>query len=70
MRLRLPGDSSLSNSGLVLWARIDRDDDAELVGVMAREIAHFVARHGTGRAGSYLDMTSQFPPLTTSPSGS
>src|SRR5437867_10472450 len=39
----LPGGFFYVNSGLILAA----DDEAELAGVMAHEIAHVAARHGT-----------------------
>ena len=42
----LPGGFFYINSGLVLAA----DEEAELAGVMAHEIAHVTARHGTKRA--------------------
>ncbi|HEY1342409.1 MAG TPA: M48 family metallopeptidase [Bryobacteraceae bacterium] len=42
----LPGGFMFVNSGLVLKA----DNEAELAGVMAHEIAHVAARHGTKQA--------------------
>src|SRR6187397_1706870 len=42
----LPGGFFFVNSGLVLKA----DNEAELAGVMAHEIAHVAARHGTKQA--------------------
>lgn len=42
----LPGGFMFVNSGLVLKA----EDEAELAGVMAHEIAHVAARHGTRQA--------------------
>ena len=42
----LPGGFFFVNSGLILQA----DDEAELAGVMAHEIAHVAARHGTRQA--------------------
>lgn len=42
----LPGGFFYVNSGLILAA----DDEAELAGVMAHEIAHVAARHGTEQA--------------------
>ncbi len=42
----LPGGFFYVNSGLILRA----DEEAELAGVMAHEIAHVAARHGTKNA--------------------
>src|SRR5579883_3132100 len=42
----LPGGFFFVNSGLIL----DADNEAELAGVMAHEIAHVAARHGTRQA--------------------
>ncbi len=42
----LPGGFFYVNSGLILAA----DDESELAGVMAHEIAHVAARHGTEQA--------------------
>src|ERR1051325_7712275 len=42
----LPGGFFYVNSGLILAA----DDEAELAGVMAHEIAHVTARHGAEQA--------------------
>jgi len=44
--LALPGGFFFVNSGLILTA----DNEAELAGVMAHEIAHVAARHGTRQA--------------------
>ena len=44
--MALPGGFFYVNSGLILAA----DDEAELAGVMAHEIAHVAARHGTRQA--------------------
>ena len=44
----LPGGFFFVNSGLILKA----DSEAELAGVMAHEIAHVAARHGTKQATS------------------
>lgn len=44
--LALPGGFFYVNSGLILAA----DNEAELAGVMAHEIAHVAARHGTRQA--------------------
>ena len=52
----LPGGFFYVNSGLVLHA----DEEAELAGVMAHEIAHVCARHGTKQAtkGDIVQMAS------------
>lgn len=52
----LPGGFFYVNSGLILAA----DDEAELAGVMAHEIAHVAARHGTEQASKaqLLDIAS------------
>src|SRR5437870_5306197 len=52
----LPGGFFYVNSGLILAA----DDEAELAGVMAHEIAHVAARHGTEQAskGQLLQFAS------------
>ena len=42
----LPGGFFFVNSGLIMKA----DNEAELAGVMAHEIAHVAARHGTRQA--------------------
>lgn len=42
----LPGGFFFVNSGLILKA----DSESELAGVMAHEIAHVAARHGTKQA--------------------
>jgi len=52
----LPGGFFYVNSGLILHA----DEEAELAGVMAHEIAHVCARHGTKQAtkGDIVQMAS------------
>ena len=52
----LPGGFFFVNSGLILKA----DNEAELAGVMAHEIAHVAARHGTRRprAASYANLAT------------
>ena len=52
----LPGGFFYVNTGLILAA----DDEAELAGVMAHEIAHVAARHGTEQAskGELLQFAS------------
>jgi predicted Zn-dependent protease len=52
----LPGGFFYVNSGLILAA----DDESELAGVMAHEIAHVTARHGTEQAtkGQLLNFAS------------
>jgi beta-barrel assembly-enhancing protease len=52
----LPGGFFYVNTGLILAA----DDEAELAGVMAHEIAHVAARHGTEQAskGQLLQFAS------------
>ena len=52
----LPGGFLFVNSGLILQA----DNEAELAGVMAHEIAHVAARHGTRQAtrGELMDYAS------------
>jgi predicted Zn-dependent protease len=52
----LPGGFFYVNTGLILAA----DDEAELAGVMAHEIAHVTARHGTENAakGQILNIAS------------
>src|SRR2546421_2921381 len=52
----LPGGFFFVNSGLVLKA----DNEAELAGVMAHEIAHVAARHGTRQAtrGTIINLAS------------
>ena len=54
----LPGGFFFVNTGLILAA----DDEAELAGVMAHEIAHVAARHGTENASK-----SQLLDLATIP---
>src|ERR1700754_5211420 len=52
----LPGGFFFVNSGLILKA----DNEAELAGVMAHEIAHVAARHGTRQAtrGELINIAS------------
>src|SRR5262244_2142711 len=52
----LPGGFFYVNSGLILAA----DDESELAGVMAHEIAHVAARHGTKQAtkGELINIAS------------
>lgn len=52
----LPGGFFFVNSGLILRA----ESEAELAGVMAHEIAHVAARHGTRQAtrGQFVNMAS------------
>src|SRR5262244_766862 len=52
----LPGGFFYVNSGLILAA----DDESELAGVMAHEIAHVAARHGTEQAskGELINVAS------------
>src|SRR2546430_7772168 len=52
----LPGGFFFVNSGLVMKA----ENEAELAGVMAHEIAHVAARHGTRQAtrGTIINYTS------------
>lgn len=52
----LPGGFFFVNSGLILKA----ESEAELAGVMAHEIAHVAARHGTRQAtrGQFVNMAS------------
>ncbi len=52
----LPGGFFFVNTGLILKA----DDEAELAGVMAHEIAHVAARHGTRQAtrGEIINIAS------------
>src|SRR5579872_1583964 len=54
--MALPGGFFYVNSGLILAA----DEEAEMAGVMAHEIAHVCARHGTRNAtkGNLLQMAS------------
>src|SRR5207253_3082799 len=54
--MALPGGFFYVNSGLILAA----DEEAELAGVMAHEIAHVAARHGTEQAskGELLNFAS------------
>ena len=52
----LPGGFFYVNSGLILHA----DEESELAGVMAHEIAHVCARHGTKQAtkGEIINLAS------------
>lgn len=52
----LPGGFFFVNSGLIMKA----DNEAELAGVMAHEIAHVAARHGTRQAtrGQFVNLAS------------
>src|SRR5438128_7711024 len=52
----LPGGFFYVNTGLILAA----DDESELAGVMAHEIAHVAARHGTEQAskGEIINIAS------------
>jgi len=54
--MALPGGFFFVNSGLILKA----DNESELAGVMAHEIAHIAARHGTRQAsrGQIINMAS------------
>jgi len=54
--MALPGGFFFVNSGLILKA----DNESELAGVMAHEIAHIAARHGTRQAtrGQVVNMAS------------
>jgi predicted Zn-dependent protease len=56
----LPGGFFFVNSGLILKA----DSEAELAGVMAHEIAHVAARHGTKQADR--GSSSTMPPSPSS----
>jgi beta-barrel assembly-enhancing protease len=62
----LPGGFFYVNSGLILRA----DEEAELAGVMAHEIAHVAARHGTKSAtkGEIMQMAS-IPLILLGPGG-
>jgi beta-barrel assembly-enhancing protease len=62
----LPGGFFYVNSGLVLHA----DEESELAGVMAHEIAHVCARHGTRNAtkGELLQMAT-IPLMILGPAG-
>src|SRR5205809_7871341 len=55
----LPGGFFYVNSGLILAA----DDEAELAGVMAHEIAHVAARHGTKQESKAELLNSSSIPL-------
>src|SRR4026209_1804335 len=54
--MALPGGFFFVNSGLILKA----DNESELAGVMAHEIAHIAARHGTRQAtrGQVVNLAS------------
>jgi len=54
--MALPGGFFFVNSGLILKA----DNESELAGVMAHELAHIAARHGTRQAsrGQIVNMAS------------
>src|SRR5690242_14382900 len=54
--MALPGGFFFVNSGLILKA----DNESELAGVMAHEIAHIAARHGTRQAtrGQVINIAS------------
>jgi predicted Zn-dependent protease len=54
--MALPGGFFFVNSGLIMKA----DNESELAGVMAHEIAHIAARHGTRQAsrGQIINMAS------------
>jgi len=62
----LPGGFFYVNSGLILHA----DEESELAGVMAHEIAHVAARHGTKNAtkGQLLQMAT-IPLMILGPAG-
>ncbi len=62
----LPGGFFYVNSGLLLHA----DEESELAGVMAHEIAHVCARHGTRNAtkGQLMEMAS-IPLILLGPGG-
>ncbi len=62
----LPGGFFYVNSGLVLRA----DEEAELAGVMAHEIAHVAARHGTRNASkAELAQLAMIPLILLGPGG-
>ncbi|HEV2385883.1 MAG TPA: M48 family metallopeptidase [Candidatus Acidoferrales bacterium] len=62
----LPGGFFYVNSGLILRA----DDEAELAGVMAHEIAHVAARHGTRNASkAELAQMAMIPLVMLGPGG-
>jgi len=62
----LPGGFFYVNSGLVLRA----DEEAELAGVMAHEIAHVTARHGTKNATKgELTQLAMIPLILLGPGG-
>src|SRR6478736_1745862 len=62
----LPGGFFFVNSGLILKA----DSEAELAGVMAHEIAHVAARHGTRQAtrGEVMNLAT-IPLILLGPGG-
>src|SRR5271170_661938 len=62
----LPGGFFYVNSGLILHA----DEESELAGVMAHEIAHVCARHGTKNAtkGEIMQMAT-IPLMVLGPAG-
>ena len=65
-RLAAVGPSGYVNSGLVLRA----DSEAELAGVMAHEIAHVAARHGTKNATKgQLAQLATIPLIMLGPGG-
>ena len=62
----LPGGFFFINSGLVMRA----DEEAELAGVMAHEIAHVTARHGTRNATkAELTQLAMIPLILLGPGG-
>src|SRR6267143_1375853 len=62
----LPGGFFYVNSGLILHA----DEEAELAGVMAHEIAHVTARHGTKNATKgELTQLAMIPLILLGPGG-
>ena len=62
----LPGGFFFINSGLILAA----DEEAELAGVMAHEIAHVTARHGTRNASkAQIAQWAMLPLLIFGPGG-
>jgi len=62
----LPGGFFYVNSGLILRA----DEEAELAGVMAHEISHVTARHGTKQATkSEITQLAMIPALIFLPAG-
>lgn len=62
----LPGGFFFLNSGLILAA----DDEAELAGVMAHEISHVTARHGTKNASkAQFAQWAMIPLILLGPAG-